>query len=713
MIRIRRFLPNTFNIGLTIFIVSCLPTTKHHKVLEVQEETVSNPLSYNFNETIRFGDVSEGHITKATDEAISEAESILKIIIEVKNEARTFDNTMLKIDDIRYVVDKVWSPAYLMGSTHPSEVIRNEGDSSSIHFEKFMNDLAVNEDLYNAVLAYSKTEEAKNLIGYRKKFLEDTLRDFRRSGFGLSKEKRDQVREIQNRLADIGLEFRRNISTYQDTLFITSKESSGLPEIFLKERLQEDGTYAIDMSYPSYFPIMKFAESNSVREKLSYKFLNRARDTNLDVLDEMIRLRRSLVEVLGYQTYATYRTEDRMAKDPGTVWQFEQDLQVSLKEKAELDYREMLEMKTQMKGDQATVIYPWEKWYYENQLLLAKYQVDEEEVKKYFEVSQVIEGLFEISQQLLNLEYREVKNPSVWHEDVRMFEVYNKIPDPGDQTRGEKIGCFYLDLFPRSNKYQHAAAFSIIMGKRLPQGYQKPAYALVCNFPKPSEEQPSLLPHSNVGTFFHEFGHLLHGILTKSDLISYAGTSVPRDFVEAPSQILENWIWNKESLYLFSRHYETGEVIPGELVDRMLSAKNLNSGTKALQQVFYGVLDFTIHDGYDPDGEWSTTYIVEKLQNEITPYPYQQDTHLQAAFSHLYGYAASYYGYMWAKVYAQDMFSLFEANGILDPNTGMRFRKMILEKGGTEDPLVMVEEFLGREPDNKAFLKSLGLTVSD
>ncbi|MFQ6674570.1 MAG: M3 family metallopeptidase [Fidelibacterota bacterium] len=199
--------------------------------------------------------------------------------------------------------------------------------------------------------------------------------------------------------------------------------------------------------------------------------------------------------------------------------------------------------------------------------------------------------------------------------------------------------------------------------------------------------------------------------MTKSALMTYAGTGVARDFVEAPSQMLENWVWNKESLSLFAKHYKTGEVIPGELVDRMLAAKNLDSGTKTLQQVFYGMFDFTLHDGFDPDGEETTTDVLRKLQNEITPYPYQEDTHFQAAFGHLYGYAAGYYGYLWSLVYAQDMFSTFEKNGILDPETGIRYRTLILEKGGTEDPLELVREFLGREPNNEAFLKNLGLEV--
>ena len=314
-------------------------------------------------------------------------------------------------------------------------------------------------------------------------------------------------------------------------------------------------------------------------------------------------------------------------------------------------------------------------------------------------MERVVSGLFDLYQELFVMEFRQVENPSVWHKDVTMYEMY-------DSGSGNLIGHFYLDLFPRANKYQHAAQFDVRSAKLYLNGRQTPVAALVCNFPKPTADEPSLLPHDDVETFFHEFGHLLHALLNRGEL---EGLSVPRDFVEAPSQMLENWVWQKASLQRFARHFKTGETIPDDLVERMIAAKNLNSGVNALQQVYYAILDLTLHDGYSPDDNRSTTDIVRDLQNEITLYPYQEDTHFQASFGHLYGYAAAYYGYMWSKVYAQDMFSVFEENGILDTETGMRYRRIILEKGGTEDPLELVKAFLGREPSNEAFMRSLGL----
>ena len=351
---------------------------------------------------------------------------------------------------------------------------------------------------------------------------------------------------------------------------------------------------------------------------------------------------------------------------------------------------------------QNTIIHDWDKFFYENLLLKEKYHVDASNVEQYFKLENVIGGFQEICSLLFGITFKEVENPSVWHEDVTMHEMH-------DKESGELLGSFYLDLYPRTSKYPGAAEFTILSGKQLVDDYQLPIACLVCNFPPSSENFPSLLPHEDVETFFHEFGHLVHGVLTKSPLVSYAGTSVPRDFVEAPSQMLENWVWEKESLSLFAKHYETGDIIPDQLLEKMIAAKNINSGTKALQQVFYGIYDFSLNDGFDPDGNKSTTDLIKELKNDVTLYPYQEGTHQQASFGHLNGYGAAYYGYKWSEVYAHDMFSIFKNEGILNPKTGLRYRQIILEKGGTEEPLDLVKKFLGREPNSDAFLRSMGI----
>ena len=690
------------NIIAVVFIVIAVALIVERKENPHVNKPSANPLIVEFNEVHDFANLRPGHIERATTYVLKSADLILSDILSVPDADRTFDNTLVAIDDIYMIIESVWSPGYLMGSTHTNKDIRDEGLASSQTIQKYLTDLSLNEDLYNAVVTFSKSKEAQQLTRYKKKFLEDTLLDYQRSGFGLPKEKRVQVKEIFNELADLGLAFSKNISDYQDTLFVSAEEIKGLPENYQKERLQKNGTYAIDMSYPSYVPFMDYALSDEARKNLKFKYNNRAVDSNLSVLNDIIRNRRELVEVLGYKSYAEYRTEDRMAKNPSNVWEFENDLKSKLRAKGEMDIAEMLKIKSSRTGTNANIINVWEAGFYENLVLKENFNLDPEEVRQYFEFNNVTEGLFTVYQRLFNVRFKKVEDPSVWHEDVLMYEVY-------DGATKELIGRFYLDMFPRANKYGHAAAFSVTMGKLTEKDYQKPTTALVCNFPKPTKFQPSLLTHDNVETYFHEFGHLVHGVLTQAPLMSYAGTSVARDFVEAPSRMLENWVWQKESLSLFAKHYETGAVIPDELLDKMIAAKNVNSGTKALQQVYYGVLDFTLHDGYNPDGDKSTTDIVTKLQNEITFYPYQEGTHMEAAFGHLNGYGAAYYGYKWSEVYAQDMFSIFEEKGIMNEEQGMRYRKIILEKGGTEEPLSLVKEFLGRESNSDAFMRSMGV----
>ena len=342
----------------------------------------------------------------------------------------------------------------------------------------------------------------------------------------------------------------------------------------------------------------------------------------------------------------------------------------------------------------------WEVSFYNNLLMRNKYSIDQEKVKEYFALDNVMNGLFKITQQLFGVKYVQVADASVWHQDVKAFDV---------KQDGITIGRFYLDLFPRENKYTHAACFTIRKGKQYGGVYQMPVAALICNFNAPAAGKPSLLTHAQAVTFFHEFGHVLHNLLTKAELASQSGTSVKRDFVEAPSQIFENWVWNYDALKLFARHYKTGEILPKELFQKMSAARNVGSGLAASAQINYGVLDMTLHDRYDPNGDKSTTDVAKEVYNSIMPFDFVDGTNYQAAFGHLTCYAAGYYGYMWSKVYAEDMFSVFEKNGILDQKTGMRYREAILANGGSKDEFEMVKDFLGREPDQKAFFRSLGL----
>ncbi|MDQ3393747.1 MAG: Zn-dependent oligopeptidase [Bacteroidota bacterium] len=666
-----------------------------------QGQTPENPFFRELNKPVNFQKVTAENIKEASDRIVSDSKKALQKIYNVKPKARTFNNTMLAIDNLYNEFSRVSSPVYLLGNVHADSLIRTESLNNIAVLSKFGNEISLDEKLYKAVKEYSETKEAKSLTGEKKKFLAETLRDFERNGFALSKEKRDELETIQNRISDIGIEFNKNISADQNYLILSEKHLSGLPDDYKNPRKQDDGTYKITMAYPDYMPFMKYSESDSARKELYKKYNTRAADKNLEVLQNLLKARKEMATLLGYKSFAAYQVETRMAKKPETIWAFEDNLVEKVKQKAKKDYDELLDVKkTHINDAKVKVIQPWEASFYNNLLLVNKYQLDDAKLKEYFELNNVLDGLFQITQHLFDLQYEKVSNSQAWHEDVSLYEV---------KQNGKLIGRFYLDLHPRPNKYNHAACFTLVQGKLSEKEYQLPTASLVCNFPRPEKDKPALMPHSEVITFFHEFGHVLHNLLTTAELSSFSGTSVARDFVEAPSQIFENWAWNYDALKLFSKHYKTGEVLPKEMFNKMLAARNVGTGLAASQQIFYGMLDMTLHDRYDPTGDVPTTAIVKELQNKVTLYPYLEGTNMQAAFGHLDGYGAGYYGYLWSKVYAEDMFSVFEKNGVMDQKTGKKYRDEVLARGGTDDELQLVKNFLEREPNEKAFLKSLGL----
>ncbi|MEF8983635.1 MAG: M3 family metallopeptidase [Bacteroidales bacterium] len=661
----------------------------------------TNVLFPEFNESIDFNNLTAGQIKEAKDETISYVEKIIREITDDKKEQRTYHNTLRRFDDLINELERVHSSIFLMAYVHPGAEIREESLNSIKELSRLENRIKMDVELYQAIKDYSQTEEATRLEEAAKKFLDDTIRDFEQNGLGLPEEKRTEIKKIQDEISELGIQFESNITAYQDSRIVGEKEMEGLPEDYKQARKTEDGNYKIDLTYPSYFPFMKYSESDRARKELSRRFKNIASDKNLEVLINLLKKRKKLSRLLGYGSYAAYILENRMAENPSAVWDFEQTLRDKVYEKAREDYEKLLDKKKQKTEGNPQKIEPWEATYYKTLLLREDYQLDDEQVKRYFELDRVIRGLFEVAGKLFGLEFKEVENPSVWHEDVRLFEVYSE---------GQLRGRFYMDLFPRDNKFNHAACFTIIPGKETEKGYQKPTATLVTNFPRPTKESPALLPHSDVVTLFHEFGHLMHDLLTKAPLSAQSGTSTKRDFVEVPSQLFEHWAWEYESLNKFAQHDQTGEKLPKALHQKMLDTKNVDSGLFVLQQIFYAMLDMTFHDRYDPDNDFrSTTEVVKELQNNITLFDYMKDTHFEAGFGHLYGYAAGYYGYMWAKVYAEDMFSLFRKSGNFNARLGEKLKKEVLERGASREESRIVREFLGREPGYDAFLESIGM----
>ena len=512
---------------LAIVLLSCMVISCSSKDKNKEGLSSDNPFFGNFNEVIDFAAINGDNIDEATELIQEKLNKKVEEILAIDDTDRTFDNTMLALDDLYADYGAVSSPIYLMSRTHPDSIVRSRANASNITLGKYGNDLSLNEDLYKAMKSYSQSDEAKKLTGYKAKFVKDEIESAERNGFALSKEGRDKLKVINDELSELGNTFNQNIANYKDHLIVSESDMDGTSDDFKSARKQEDGTYKVDLSYPSYRPFMKYSNSDTARKELYMKYNNRAFPDNIEVLNNLLAKRKEKAELLGYKSFAEYRLASRMAKTPETVWAFETKLKEDLSPKATLDYNEVLEVK-QTKVSDATKVNNWEGSYYNNIMLEEKYQLDSELVKEYFSLDDVLDGLFTITQSIFGLEYKEVKNPSVWQKDVKMYELFQD---------GKLKGRFYLDLHPRENKYGHAACFGIKNGKMTSEGYRIPTASLVCNFPQATADKPALMPHSQVKTFFHEFGHVLHQMVTTADLVSQSGTNVSRDFVEAPSQI--------------------------------------------------------------------------------------------------------------------------------------------------------------------------------
>ncbi|CAN5912914.1 M3 family metallopeptidase [soil metagenome] len=637
---------------------------------------------------------------------------------------RTFSNTMMPLDETYNTLQKLSSVYQLISNTSTDKEIRDVAGEMLAKFSTLTDQLLQNESLYAAVKNYSISAEAKTLIGERSFFVKQMMKQFALNGMSLTTEKRDTLKKYNSTLNDLGIAFNKNISEDKSKVVFAKNELEGLQEDFINSfRLPApDLNYSFDLSTPTYITFMSDCKNAKSRRKLYMAKMNVGGKANEKLLVEILNTRSKKAKLLGFKTYSQYATSDIMSQNTENVWKFEKGLSADLREKAIQDHAALQSLKsaelasTVQQGPHKSLalqaeyamnakqpLYPYDVMYYSNRLLKENYNVDNEKVKEYFEMKNVISGIFTVYQKLYNLRFIEDLNASTWHKEVKAYTVF-------DNATNERIGYFYLDLYPRADKYNHFACFGLTGSKKFENGKkQLKAAALVCNFPPPAADKPSLLPHSQVSTFFHEFGHLIHVLLSETELAYFAGTNVATDFVEAPSQIMENWIWEKDVLSLFATHYKTGQIIPDTLLNNMIKARNLNSGLNMLQQVYYGTLDFTLNDGMKIDSAGDIYAKAKELQNSITLYPFVEGTHFAGTFGHLTGYGSKYYGYLWSLVYASDMYSEFDKKGPLNPEVGKRYREKVLAKGGSDDALNLVRNFLGREPNNQAFLKQIGL----
>ncbi|MHC4080285.1 MAG: M3 family metallopeptidase [Planctomycetota bacterium] len=644
-------------------------------------------------------------------EALARAEQSVDRIVSVSDDRRTFDNTVGAIDDLITWLELDTNMTMFMAYVSTDAAERDAGERAEQDYSNWLIDLGKREDLYRAVKAYADTKP--QLSGEQKRLLKHELRDFRRAGMALPPDQREKLKAVQKEITRLAIEFDKNIREDETRVPLTRDELAGMPDSYFENpNLQRSGDiYLVGMAYPQFIPILDLCDNETTRKKVWVAYKRRGGTGNIRVLEKLLKLRAEAAELLGYAHPADYETEVKMAKNARTVQEFYAKLRPLVRRKAQQDYEELVSAKRAHTGDPGAKLYPWDSSYYLNYLKKTKYAVDSEKVREYFSLDNVMEGLFSITQSLYGLEYRDVTRRAVsegrpvWHEDARLYEVW-------DKASGQMLGEFYIDMHPRSHKYNHAAQWGLAQHKVWSNGDMTlPLAALVCNFPKPTADRPSLLTHDDVETLFHEFGHCLHTILSESRYFRFAGTQVERDFVEAPSQMLENWVWDAAVLKTFARHYETGEPFPDELLEGMLRARHLGSGMLAERQYFYGLYDLRCH--IVPGGEVDTTQLGLDLwdpaKDNVELYDPVPETYFQASFGHLTGYQAGYYGYQWALVFACDMFERFKELGMLDPEAGAYYRRMILARGGTMDGLDLVTEYLGREPKMDAYLEHLGL----
>ncbi len=637
-------------------------------------------------------------------EAMAACDAGLAGLAAIPANSRTFANTLLAMEEATAVVGFASGVYAFMASVSADEAVREMAREMDQALDKYFVGLAFRDDLYRAVREFAATPEAAALTGEDARLLAFELRDYRRNGFDLEAAPRARLKAILDELVEIGTAFRNAIDDWDDGIEVARDELDGLPDAYiagLKSREADGETrYRVSLDYPELFPFLSNGSSERHRRELFAKDQRKGGPENLARLERALALRAEAAAILGYDSWASYVTETRMSKRRETVADFLAGLREKLVSKGANDLAAMAALK-RASGD-AGIINIWDWRFYHNRLLETEHAIDQFKVAEYFPLDRVLEGLFSVTQSMMGVRFEARPDASSWHLDVLAYDVFE-----AEGAEREPFARFYMDLFPRPNKYGHAAAFTLRGGRRLPDGsYQKPVSAIVANFTKPGADRPSLLRHSEVETLFHEFGHILHQVLTRTERGRFSGTHTERDFVEAPSQMMERWCWEPEVLQGFARHYETGEPIPADLVARMVAAKNLNSGITYLRQMFFACLDLAYHS---PGFSGDSTEVAAEL-HAITGFGFTPETHFQSGFGHLFGYDAGYYGYLWSEVFGEDMYTRFEAAGPLHRPTGLDFRRKVLERGGSVDGDVLVRDFLGREPNNVAFLRAIGLS---
>ncbi|MER2490909.1 oligopeptidase A [Catenovulum sediminis] len=666
-----------------------------------------------------FSQIKPEHILPAVEEAIAECKTTIEQV--VKQDNYSWQSVVEPLDEVDDRLSKIWSPVSHLHSVADSEALRQAYEACLPLLSEYGTFVGQHQGLYKAYQAIKDSAEYAKLSVAQKKSLDNALRDFKLSGVSLPDDKKQRYGEIRQRLSELSTQFSNNVldATQGWRKHITDEQMlSGLPESAIAAAAQAAKDKSLDgwlftLEFPSYLPVMMYADNRSLREEMYTAFCTRASEQgpnagkwdNTEVMNEILKLRHELAHLLDFETYAHESLATKMAESPQQVLDFLYDLGEKSQSQAQAELDELRAFAKEAHNVES--LQAWDMSYYAEKLKQQKYAISDEVLRPYFPEERVISGLFTTVQKLFGIKIKQKGDVQVWHESVRFYEIF----DQNDKLKGS----FYFDLYAREGK-RGGAWMDVCVGQRRKANgdLQLPVAYLTCNFNKPVGDKPALFTHGEVETLFHEFGHGLHHMLTQVDVSAVAGISgVAWDAVELPSQFLENWCWQPQALEFISGHYETGESLPKDLLDKMLAAKNFQSAMMMLRQLEFSLFDFELHLEYDTNKGIDIQQKIDQVRDKIAVSKPPVFNRFQHGFSHIFagGYAAGYYSYKWAEVLSADAFSRFEEEGIFNQETGRSFLHNILEMGGSKEPMELFKGFRGREPQVDALLRHCGISV--